>query len=83
MLVFSNIYCPLKLKYAYMYSYFNPFSVWPRFYLFTKLPLYFNAHTYMYVYMYQMRAQSERLYIMQIDFSEFCRGQSVTAAKHA
>ena len=35
------------------------------------------------MYTFQMRAQSKRLYIMQIDFSEFCRGQTVTAVKHA
>ena len=37
MWVFSNIYCPLKLKYAYniMYFYSNPFSVRPRFLRYT------------------------------------------------
>ena len=66
MRVFSNINCPLKLKNAYMYFYFNPFSVQD--FTFYDVPLHFNAHA---------------IYIMQIDFAEFYRGQSVTAAKHA
>ena len=83
MRVFSNIYCPLKFEYAYMYFYFNPFSVWPRFYLFT-MNHYTSMRTYIsYVHMFQMSAQFKRLYIMQIHFAEFCRGQSVTASKHA
>ena len=45
MRVFSNTNCPFKLKYAYMYFYFNPFSVQSRFY---DVPLHFNAHAYMY-----------------------------------
>ena len=28
-------------------------------------------------------SDARAIYIMQIDFAEFCRGQSVTAAKHA
>ena len=50
MWVFSNIYCPLKLKYAYIY--FNPFSVWPRFYLFTMYHYtsIIDSHAYMYTY---------------------------------
>ena len=35
--VFSNINCPLKLKYAYMYFYFNPFSVRSRFTICTSM----------------------------------------------
>ena len=69
MLVFSNIYCPLKLKYAYIYFYFNPFSVCPRFSLLTVYH-YTSMHTHIYVHMIQMRAQSKRLYIMQIHFAE-------------
>ena len=69
MRVFSNINCPLKLKYVYMYFYFNPFSVQSRFtmYRYTSMHTCFRC----------------AVFIMQIDFAEFCRGQSVTAAKHA
>ena len=69
--VFSNINCPLKLKYAYMYFYFNPFSV--------TMYHYTSMHTHICTHVSDARA----VYIMQIDFAEFCRGQSVTAAKHA
>ena len=75
MQVFSNTNCLFKLKYAYMYFYFNPFSVQSRFtmYHFTSM------HTHICTHVSDARA----IYIMQIDFAEFCRGQSVTAAKHA
>ena len=33
--------------------------------------------------MYLHVSDARAIYIMQIDFAEFCRGQSVTAAKHA
>ena len=75
MRVFSNINCPLKLKYAYMYFYFNQFSVQSRFTMY-----HFNSmHTHICTHVSDARA----IYIMQIDFAEFCRGQNVTAAKHA
>ena len=46
---------------------------------FYDVPLHFNAHAYICTHVSDARA----IYIMQIDFAEFCRGQSVTAAKHA
>ena len=59
-----------------MNFYFNPFTVQSTFY---DLPLHFNAHAYIRTHVSDARA----IYIMQIDFAEFCRGQIVTAAKHA
>ena len=53
MRVFSNINCPLKLKYADMYFYFNPFSVQSRFTMYTIT----LQCTRIYVHMFQMRAQ--------------------------
>ena len=52
MQVFSSINCPLKLKYAYMYFYFNPFSVQSRFTMYH----YTSMHN-TYVHMFQMGAQ--------------------------
>ena len=75
MRVFSNTNCPFKLEYAYMYFYFNPFSVQARFTMYH----YTSMHTHICTHVSDVRA----IYIMQIDFAEFCRGQIVTAAKHA
>ena len=77
MRVFSNTNCPFKLKYAYkiMYFYFSPFSVQSRFTMYH----YTSMHTHICTHVSDARA----IYFMQIDFAEFCRGQSVTAAKHA
>ena len=72
MRVFSYINCPFKLIYAYMNIYFNPFTVQSR----STIYHYTSMHTHIYVHVSDARA----IYIMQIDF---CRGQSVTAAKHA
>ena len=71
MYLLVNVSC----KYAYKYFYFYPFSVQSRFtmYYFTSM------HNHIYVHVSDARA----IYIMQIYFAEFCRGQSVTAAKHA
>ena len=55
-----------------MYFYFNPFSVQSRFTMY----LYTSMHTNKCTHVSDARA-------IQIDFAEFCRGQSVTAAKHA
>ena len=62
MQVFSNINCPLKLKYAYMYFYFNPFSVQSRFTMYH----YTSMHTHICTHVSDARA----INIMQIDFSE-------------
>ena len=62
MRVFSNINCPLKLKYAYVYFYFNPFSVQSRFTMYH----YTSMHTHICTYVSDARA----IYIMQIDFAE-------------
>ena len=75
MWVYSNINYPLKLKYAYMYYYFNPFSVQSRLTMYHYTSMYTNICTPV--------SDARTIYIMQIDFAEFCRGQSVTAAKHA
>ena len=77
MQVFSNINCPLKLKYAHMYFYFNPLSIQSRFTMYHLK--YTSMHTHICTHVSDARA----IYIMQIDFAEFCRGQSVTTAKHA
>ena len=75
MRVFSNINCPLKLKNAYMYFYFNPFSVQSR----STIYHYTSMYTHICTHVSDARA----IYIMQIYFTEFWRGQSVTAAKYA
>ena len=60
-----------------MYFYINSFSIQL---IFKKIePLYFHAD----VYMYTCFRCARNRYIMQIYFAGFCRGQSVTAAKHA
>ena len=79
MRVFSNTNFPFKLKYAYMYFYFNPFSVQSRFTMYQMINDYTSMHTNICTHVSDARAIS----IMQLDFAEFCRGQSVTAAKHA
>ena len=58
-----------------MYFYFNPFSVQSRFTMYH----YTSMHTHKCTHVSDARA----IYIMQIDFAEFCRGQSVTAANRA
>ena len=64
MLVFSNVNCPVKLKYAYMYMYFyfNLFSVQSRFTMYH----YNSMHTHICTHVSDARA----IYIMQIDFVE-------------
>ena len=62
MRVFSNTNCPFKLKYAYMYLYFNPFSVQSRFTMYH----YTSMHTHICTHVSDARA----IYIMQIDFAE-------------
>ena len=62
MRVFSNTNCPFKLKYAYMYFYFNPFSVQSRFTMYH----YTSMHTHICTHVSDARA----IYIMQIDFAE-------------
>ena len=61
-----------------MYFYFNPFSVQSRFTIYH----YTSMHTHI-QYVCTHVSDARAIYIMQIDFAEFCRGQSVTAAKHA
>ena len=74
MWIFSNIYCPLKFKYAYMYFYFNPFSIWTHFNLFTyTIILHCECIN---VHMFQMCAQSQRLNIMQLHFASCQRKDS-------
>ena len=58
-----------------MYFYFNQFSVQSRFTMYH----YTSMHTRICTHVVDALA----IYIMQIDFAEFCRGHSVTAAKHA
>ena len=53
MRVFSNINYALKLKYAYMNFYFNPFTAQSR----STIYHYTSMHTHIYVHMFQMRAQ--------------------------
>ena len=60
-----------------MYFCFNPFSVRPRFY---NVPLYFNAHAYMYMYMCKMSYLYMRAHYANT-YSDDCRGQSVSAVK--
>ena len=60
---------------SHMYFYFNPFSVQSRFTMYH----YTSMHTHICTHVSDARA----IYNMQIDFAEFCRGQSVTAAKQA
>ena len=76
MRVFSNINCPLKLKYAYICISISTNSLFSHV---LRCTIHFNAHAYICTHVSDART----IYIMQIDFAEFCRGQSVTAAKHA
>ena len=71
MWVFSNIYCPLKLKYGYKnYVFlFQSILCLATFLRYTIIP---QCTRILNVHMFQMRAQ--------IHFAEFSRG--VTAAKH-
>ena len=71
MRVFSNIINLNMHIYVFLYQSFLC-SV-----TFYDVSLHFNAHACTHV------SDARAIYIMQIDFAEFCRGQSVTAAKHA
>ena len=58
-----------------MYFYFNLFSHVLRYTITLQCTRIYNVCTHV--------SDARAIYIMQIDFAEFCRGQSVTAAKHA
>ena len=75
MRVFNNINCPLKLKYAYICISILILS------LFSHVLRCINTLQCTRICTHVSDARA--IYIMQIDFVEFCRGQSVTAAKHA
>ena len=55
-----------------MYFYFSPFSVQSRF----TMNHYTSMHTHICTHVSDARA----IYIMQIDFAEFCRGQCASYA---
>ena len=63
MRVFSNTNCPFKLKYAYMYFYFHPFSVQSRFTMYH----YTSMHTHICTHVSDARA----IYIMQMILPSF------------
>ena len=46
-------------------------------------PFYFGLAGTLHTHICTHVSDARAIYIMQIDFAEFCRGHSVTAAKHA